>query len=101
MSSLVVKTVTGTLKYADGRVWPSGKIAFTPVTIFGATPVTVPIREFSVYSGADGTFSIDLYTFDDAAVSYECLLPSGDEFTFNLPYAGSKSFYDNFTIFGQ
>lgn len=91
MSSLVSKTVTGTLKYADGTVWPSGKIVFTPIAVFGSTPVTVPVKEFSVFTGADGTFSIVLYSYDDASVAYNCLLPSGDEFNFNLPQGSGST----------
>lgn len=86
MPDLVLRTVTGTIKKADGSLWTGAKLRFVPFIVVNADGITVPVETVIVTTDdATAEFAADLYTLDESFLRYFVDLPSGEKYQFDLP----------------
>lgn len=78
---MALRTVTGTIKRANGKPWYGAKVGFSTVASTYTGDATFPQYSLPV-NAADGTFSIDLEA--DLPVLWDCQLPDGETFRFEL-----------------
>lgn len=76
------RTITGTVRHADGSPWANTRIRFQSWESTYTEAATFP-RDVKVVTTVDGTFSVALES--GLATAWQCQLPDGEKFSFVLP----------------
>lgn len=83
---LIQRTVSGTIKRADGSVWAGAQLAFSPVNSANDDTLDfiVPNATVNVQTDSAGVFTLDLYTVTGSFQNYYVRLPQGELIEFTL-----------------
>lgn len=85
------RTVTGTVKKPDGTAWVGASVKFVLTKGSYSTTTQFPVTTITKTTDSQGQFTATLWVTSEALkfTRYECTLPDGDTFKFDLT-AGSS-----------
>jgi hypothetical protein len=81
----VARTVTGTLVQANNETpWPEASIIFRLTGLFVTSGATYPSYTWTTTTDESGEFSVDLSVPETGTARYQCTLPDGSVYFFNV-----------------
>lgn len=84
---MTTRTVTGTIREADGTPWVGAVVIFVLIPGSYTNADTYPQQRVSATTDANGAFTATLWINTEGLTNcaYTCILPSRESFTFDLP----------------
>ena len=92
---MATRQITGTIYHPGGVTpWAVVEVVFRLVYYFAVDVRTYPIETYTVLTDAAGDFTINVAVPDTGTACYECLLPDGNRFNFNIAAGAVVSLED-------